>query len=386
MEALSIAIAALAAAAWIVFALSPRGYWRNREVLDAAQPDEGGVPAEITALIPARNEAAVIRETLRALIAQGCGLKIIVIDDGSDDGTAEAARQASTEVRVVASAPLPAGWSGKLWALEQGRRLVATPYTLLLDADITLEPGALAALGAKMRGEKISFISLMAEPHMSNGWEKLLMPAFVYFFKILYPFHAVNSERARVAAAAGGCVLVESRVLERTGGFGAIRGAVIDDCALANSVKSQGYKIWLGLTHSVKSARGYRGLKELWDMVARSAFFQLGYSAARLALCTLALLLIYVSPLLLAATSDSVARRLALAALAIMFLTYIPILGFYRRSAAWALCLPLVAALFLAMTWTSAVRYWRGERTRWKGRVYPRERAAVELSNGDSNG
>jgi hopene-associated glycosyltransferase HpnB len=226
----------------------------------------------------------------------------------------------------------------------------------------------------------------MAEPHMSNGWEKLLMPAFVYFFKILYPFHAVNSERARVAAAAGGCVLVESRVLERTGGFGAIRGAVIDDCALANSVKSQGYKIWLGLTHSVKSARGYRGLKELWDMVARSAFFQLGYSAARLALCTLALLLIYVSPLLLAATSDSVARRLALAALAIMFLTYIPILGFYRRSAAWALCLPLVAALFLAMTWTSAVRYWRGERTRWKGRVYPRERAAVELSNGDSNG
>ncbi|HKA33995.1 MAG TPA: glycosyltransferase [Candidatus Binatia bacterium] len=384
MEALWISIAALAAAAWLVFALSPRGFWRNREALDAAQPDEDGEPAEITALIPARNEAAVIRETLRALIDQGHGLKIIVIDDGSDDGTAEAARQASAEVRVIASAPLPPGWSGKLWALEQGRRLVATPYTLLLDADIRLERGALAALGAKMRREKISFISLMAEPHMATGWEKLLMPAFVYFFKILYPFHAVNSERAQVAAAAGGCALVESGALERIGGFAAIRGAVIDDCALADRVKSHGYKIWLGLTHSVKSARGYRGLKEIWDMVARSAFFQLGYSSARLALCTLTLLLVYVSPPLLAASSNSAARRLALAALAVMFLTYIPILRFYRRSAAWALCLPLIAGLFLAMTWTSAVRYWRGERTRWKGRVYPRER--VQLSNGDSNG
>jgi len=384
MEPLWISIAALAAAAWLVFALSPWGFWRNREVLDSAQPDEDGVPAEITALIPARNEAAVIRETLRALLDQGYGLKIIVIDDGSDDGTAEAARQASTEVRVIASAPLPPGWSGKLWALEQGRRLAATPYTLLLDADIKLEPGVLAALGAKMRWEKISFISLMAEPHMAAGWEKLLMPAFVYYFRILYPFHAVNSERARMAAAAGGCVLVESHVLERIGGFGAIKGAVIDDCALADRVKSQGYKIWLGLTHSAKSARGYRTLEELWDMVARSAFFQLRYSTGRLALCTLALLLVYVSPLLLAASSNSVARRLALAALAIMFLTYIPILRFYRRSAAWALCLPLIAALFLAMTWTSAVRYWRGERTRWKGRVYPRER--VELSKGDSDG
>src|SRR5262249_51165516 len=180
------------------------------------------------------------------------------------------------------------------------------------------------------------------------------------------------------------CALVESGALERIGGFAAIRGAVIDDCALADRVKSHGYKIWLGLTHSVKSARGYRGLKEIWDMVARSAFFQLGYSSARLALCTLTLLLVYVSPPLLAASSNSAARRLALAALAVMFLTYIPILRFYRRSAASALCLPPLAGLFLAMTWTSAVRYWRGERTRWKGRVYPRER--VQLSNGDSNG
>jgi hopene-associated glycosyltransferase HpnB len=387
MEAIFIVLAAVSTILWIGFLLWPLGLWRNREALDAAEPEEGGgLPREITALIPARNEAAVIGETLRALIDQGSGLKIIVIDDGSDDGTAEKARQVSGDVRVLPSAPLPAGWSGKLWALEQGRRQVATPYTLLLDADITLGRGALAALGAKMRRDDIQFISVMAEPHMSSVWEKLLMPAFVYYFKILYPFHAVNSARARIAAAAGGCVLVESRVLERIGGFAPIGGAVIDDCALAARVKSQGFKIWLCLTHSVKSVRGYGGLKEIWDMVARSAFFQLRYSAARLLLCTLALLLVYVVPAALAASANSVARRLALASLAIMFLTYIPILGFYRRSAAWALCLPFIAALFLAMTWTSAVRYWRGERTRWKGRVYPRERAGAGLAAGDSNG
>ncbi|HEY1268849.1 MAG TPA: glycosyltransferase [Candidatus Binatia bacterium] len=384
METFFIALAAVATILWIVFAVWPFGLWRNREILDAmdAAADDSGV-REITALIPARNEAAVIRETLRSLIDQGPGLQIVVIDDGSDDGTADAVRGVSGDLRVIQSAPLPPEWSGKLWALEQGRRLVATPYTLLLDADIELDAGILATLSAKMRRDNIPFISLMAEPHMSNGWEKLLMPAFVYFFKILYPFHAVNSARARAAAAAGGCVLVESRVLERVGGFASIQGAVIDDCALANRVKSHGYNIWLGLTHSAKSVRGYRGLREIWEMVARSAFFQLRYSVARLALCTLALLLVYVSPFALAASSNHVARRLALAALAIMLLTYIPILRFYRRSATWALCLPFIAALFLAMTWTSAVRYWRGERTRWKGRVYPRERAGIERSAGD---
>jgi hopene-associated glycosyltransferase HpnB len=387
METLFIVLAALAAILWTAFLLWPMDLWRNREALDATDAaGDDGAPREITALIPARNEAAVIGKTLRSLMNQGPGLQIIVVDDGSVDGTAEAAREVSGDLRVIQSAPLPAGWSGKLWALEQGRRSVATPYTLLLDADIRLDAGILAALGGKMRREKIHFISLMAEPHMSTGWEKLLMPAFVYFFKILYPFRAVNSASARVAAAAGGCVLVESRVLERIGGLASIRGAVIDDCALADRVKSHGYKIWLGLTHSAKSVRGYRGLREIWEMVARSAFFQLRYSVARLILCTVALLLVYVSPLALAPSSNDVARRLALAALAIMFATYIPILRFYRRSAAWALCLPLIAAFFLAMTWTSAVRYWRGERTRWKGRVYPRERARAELSAGDSGG
>jgi glycosyl transferase family 21 len=190
----------------------------------------------------------------------------------------------------------------------------------------------------------------------------------------------VNSDRAQPAAAAGGCILVESRVLEQIGGFEFIKGAVIDDCALAAQVKSHGFKIWLGLTHSVKSVREYRRLKEIWDMVARSAFFQLRYSVARLLICTLALLLVYITPLALVVASNTIVRVLSIASLAIMSLTYLPILRFYRRSSAWALCLPFIAALFLAMTWTSAVRYWRGEQTRWKGRIYRRESAATDFS------
>jgi hopene-associated glycosyltransferase HpnB len=372
MDAFLIGLAALCAVLWAVFALSPLGLWRNREVLDASSATDDAALSEITALIPARNEAQVIEETLRALSDQGAGLKIIVIDDGSDDETGEKARKLPAEIHVIESPPLPAGWSGKLWALEQGRKLVATPYTLLLDADIRLERGVLAAMSEKMRRENIPFVSLMAAPSMLSAWEKLLMPAFVYFFKILYPFHAVNSARGTTAAAAGGCILVETAVLEQIGGFAPIRGAVIDDCALAARVKSRGFKIWLGLTHSVRSIRRYRSLEEIWDMVARSAFFELRHSVARLLLCTLALLLVYVFPVALAASANAVARALSLAALAIMFLTYVPILRFYRRSWAWAACLPVIAAFFLAMTWTSAVRYWRGEQTRWKGRVYRR--------------
>jgi len=386
MEAFLIFVVALSAILWIGFALTPWGFWRNREVLDATETTEdGGVLSEITVLIPARNEVEVIQETLQALTDQGPGLKIILVDDGSEDGTVEKARKTALDVRIIQSLPLPAGWSGKVWALEQGWRSITTPYTLLLDADIKLDRGVLHALREKMRRRDISFISLMAAPSMASGWEKLLMPAFVYFFKIMYPFHAVNSRRAKTAAAAGGCILAESRVLEQIGGLAPIRAAIIDDCALAARVKSQGFRIWLGLTHSVTSVRRYRRLKELSDMVARSAFAQLRYSTARLLLCTLAMLLVYGIPPVMAASSNIVMRSLSLGALTIMILTYFPILRFYGRSWAWALCLPFIAALFLAMTWTSAVRYWRGENTRWKGRVYRRRDAAVEFSaNGKS--
>ena len=386
MEALLMFLVTVAALSWVGFALLPWGPWRNREVLDVIdEPDREESHDEITVVIPARNEAEVIQHALQSVIAQGTGLKIILIDDRSDDATVAKARAlAYANLRIVDGAPLPAGWSGKLWALEQGRQFVTTPYMLLLDADIELDRGVLNALREKMRRRDLPFISLMAVPSMSSGWEKLLMPAFVYFFKILYPFQAVNSPRAKMAAAAGGCILTESRLLERIGGFAAIKTAVIDDCALAGRVKSQGFKIWLGLTHSVKSVRGYRRLKEIWDMVARAAFAQLRYSVGLLVLYTLAMLLVYGIPAVVVASSNIVMRGLSLGSLAIMFLTYVPILRFYNRSWAWALCLPFIAALFLAMTWTSAVRYWQGEQTRWKGRVYRRGAAAVEFSaNGE---
>jgi hopene-associated glycosyltransferase HpnB len=374
MEALLIFVVALSTLSWIGFALLPLGLWRNREVLEVIDAAEGDEPlAEITAVIPARNEAAIIQRTLLSVATQGPDLKIILIDDGSEDSTAEMARRlARSNLRIVQSAPLPDGWSGKLWALEQGRQQVTTRYTLFLDADIKLTRGIIKALKDKMRHQAAQFISLMAVPSMASGWEKLLMPAFIYYFNALYPFRRVNSPNSNMAAAAGGCILVETRVLEQIGGFESIKSAVIDDCAFARRVKLQGFKIWLGLTHSVESIRGYKKLKEIGDMVARSAFAQLHYSLGLLMLCTFVLLLLYALPAFTVASSNGVMRYLSLASLGIMLLTYLPTLRFYRRSWAWALCLPLIATFFLAMTWTSAVRYWRGERTRWKGRVYKR--------------
>jgi len=381
MEAFCIVLLGLSILLWAGFALLPWRPWSNQEVLDAMEGASGDTPLdEITVLIPARNEAAVIQKTLQSLSDQGSGLKIVLIDDNSEDATVEKARQMRvSNFRIIQSPPVPSGWSGKLWALEQGRLQVTTPYTLLLDADIELVRGIVKTLREKMNREGIPFVSLMAMPSMSGSWEKLLMPAFVHFFKVLYPFGRVNSNRTRVAAAAGGCILVETRMLDQIGGFESIRSAVIDDCALARRVKLQGSKVWLGLTHSVKSVRTYQRPREIWDMVARTAFTQLHYSVGLLILCTLVMLLVYQVPVVMLASVNILIRCLALGSLVIMFLTYVPTLRFYHRSWAWALGLPLVAALFLAMTWTSAIRYWRGERTRWKGRVYP-YRATVDFS------
>jgi hopene-associated glycosyltransferase HpnB len=381
MEAFCIVLLGLSILLWAGFALLPWRPWSNQEVLDAMEGASGDTPLdEITVLIPARNEAAVIQKTLQSLSDQGSGLKIVLIDDNSEDATVEKARQMRvSNFRIIQSPPVPSGWSGKLWALEQGRLQVTTPYTLLLDADIELVRGIVKTLREKMNREGIPFVSLMAMPSMSGSWEKLLMPAFVHFFKVLYPFGRVNSNRTRVAAAAGGCILVETRILDQIGGFESIRSAVIDDCALARRVKLQGSKVWLGLTHSVKSVRTYQRLREIWDMVARTAFTQLHYSVGLLILCTSVMLLVYQVPVVMLASVNILIRCLALGSLVIMFLTYVPTLRFYHRSWAWALGLPLVAALFLAMTWTSAIRYWRGERTRWKGRIYP-YRATVDFS------
>ncbi|HWP57017.1 MAG TPA: glycosyltransferase [Candidatus Acidoferrales bacterium] len=220
-------------------------------------------------------------------------------------------------------------------------------FTCLLDADIEPAPGMLRALREKMRREGIPFVSVTAFPSMSGAWGRLLMPAFVYFFMVLYPFWLVNSSNARVAAAAGGCILTESRLLEQMGRLESLRSTVIDDCTLARGIKSDGSRIWLGLPRSARSIRNCRHLGELWNVVARTAFTQLGYSAILLVLCTLVMALAYGVPAELFVFSDGLQRYLSAAALFVMMITYVLVLRFHERSWLWALSLPLIGALFL---------------------------------------
>jgi hopene-associated glycosyltransferase HpnB len=353
--------------------LAPWRPWSASPYLDAAAHPQRVSLEDITVLIPARNEARLIAHTLDALAAQGSGLNVLLVDDQSTDDTAAVARRTLADgLRIVQGRDLPPGWSGKLWALEQGRRHITTPYILLMDADIELAPGILPGALTRLRAQGLDLLSLMAVPHMSGFWALCLMPAFVYFFKLLYPFRLSNSRFPGVAAAAGGFVLLKTRALEDMGGFGSIRGELIDDCALAGRLKRSGARIWMGLTHSVASRRPYARLGELWDMEARTAFTQLHDSWAWLALCTLTLVLAFAIPVLGLGAGREAIRAMAVVAGCAMLASYLPVLRFYGRSPLWALGLPLIGMAFLAMTWDSALRYWRGERANWRGRRYTR--------------
>ena len=370
-------LAAAGAAIWLCILVLPWQPWRVRERLEPeTEGDEGETGlADVTVLIPARDEAAVIGETLAALGRQGRGLRVILVDDRSGDGTAEVARRAATEalnLDVYTGEPLADGWTGKLWALEQGRRHVETPLILLLDADITLRPGMIRALLARKEESGAALVSVMAALRMQRGWERLLLPAFIFFFRLLYPFHLANGPSRWVAAAAGGCVLMETAALDQIGGFDAIRGALIDDCALARAVKDAGLRTWVGVTSGAVSHRAYPTLGAVWRMVARTAYTQLRYSPALLLLCTLLMALAFWAPI--AGLGGPLAARIAAAAgLVGMAVCYVPTLRYYRLSPAWALALPLIGTLYLAMTWHSALRDWGGRRSVWKGRVYGRE-------------
>ena len=363
-------LSSLAAFIWIISALLPWQPWRTREVLQSDEQKQLDL-SEITVVIPARNEAEVIADTLQALKQQGQGLHIILVDDESTDATAEVAQSVGLEnLQIIRSNCLPIGWTGKLWAQEQGLQAVQTPLILLLDADIQLKPGILSNLKAKRDAEDLQFVSLMAMLKVKSFWEKMLMPAFIYFFKMLYPFALANKPDSKMAAAGGGCILVDTQALLEIGGMAAIRDAVIDDCTLAKKIKQAGYKTWIGLTHSVISQRPYVSLFEIWDMVARTAYTQLFYLNSLLLVCTLIMSLMYLLPLFGLVYFAGNAWLLSVLSVFIMLGLYQPTLRFYKLNRMWALCMPVIAGLYLLMTWTSAIRYWRGERSRWKGRIY----------------
>lgn len=358
---------------WIAILALPWRPWSTRESLDGdtSLPDDLD---DVTVLIPARNEQECIARTLRSVAAQGRGHRIILIDDQSTDATvAEAVGLNLPGLHILTGQALPPGWTGKLWALEQGRHEADSDYLLLLDADIELLPGTLPALLAKLRSEGRQLVSLMAFLRMQSFWEKLLMPAFIYFFKLLYPFHLSNSGSRFIAAAAGGCILIESRALSTAGGFAAIQGALIDDCRLARRIRDSGGGTWIGLTHSACSRRRYEGLGVIWDMVARTAYTQLHYSPWLLGLCTLLMAAAFLLPVAALFMADSAAAAVAAAALALMWISYLPTLKYYNLHPAWGLALPAVGALYMLMTWSSAWRHWQGSSAVWKDRVYDRQ-------------
>ncbi|MFV2061206.1 MAG: glycosyltransferase [Gammaproteobacteria bacterium] len=364
----------ISALIWIIILLLPWRPWSVRESLDSDINISNSNLSDITALIPARNEALHIATTLEALSSQGNSLKIIVINDQSSDQTAAIINKYQKQIPdliLIDGKPLPEGWSGKLWALQQGLQHVHTDMVLLLDADIALHDGLLATLKHKKNSNKIQMISLMARLPMNNVWEKLLLPAFVYFFKMLYPFSLTNNPRLRnIAAAAGGCILIDKKILVEIAAFDSLRQALIDDCTLARKVKQQGNKIWLGLSHSLDSCRTNHSLSAIWKMVARTAFTQLHYSWLLLFSISSILIIVYLVPFIGLFIDGNNIRFVALLAFTIMVTCYIPTLRYYGLPPLWALLMPLIATLFLAMTWSSALAYARGGGSEWKQRVY----------------
>ncbi len=360
--------AAIALLLWLVLLLVPWQPWRCREQLEPAT--EGGEPDyDFTVLIPARNEAGVIAETLAAIARAAPAAPVVVVDDESEDDTATVARASGLEnLRIVAGTPPPPGWAGKLWALEQGLGYVETPNVLLLDADIRLAPDMIAALQGKAREEGLALVSVLAEPCWSGLAARLLLPAFVYFFKLLYPFALANRRRGPVAAAAGGVMLVKREALRSAGGFAAWRGAIIDDCTLARALKRAGYPVWLGLSRSAASLRR-QSPASIAGMVTRSAWVQLHESPLLLLAATaLMVLAFWLPPAALAFNGPP--RWLGLAACLALAASYLPTLVYYRRNPAAAILLPVIATAYLAMTWYSALRALAGIRSAWKGRRY----------------
>ena len=373
------ALGFICVAVWTYLICGRGGYWRSN-IRDAAQPvgDADRWPA-VAVIIPARNESEFIGASVRSLLQQKYPgpLKVFVVDDDSSDDTGAIAARTATiaverDVTVIASKGPDRGWTGKLWALKEGISAAQTlrpDYLLLTDADIVHTPDTIAWLVAHSLAGRYVLVSLMAKLRCSSMAERSHVPAFIYFFQMLFPFLWVNHPNSGVAAAAGGCILVRTDALARAGGIAGIRNALIDDCSLAAKLKAVG-PIWLGLTERVRSIRPYETLSDVRQMISRSAYAQLRYSPLLLAVTTVGLLLTFIAPPMLAIFANGLPRYLGLAAWLAMALSFVPTLRFYRRSPLWGLALPGVASLYLYYTLNSAYQYLRRRGGQWKGRVH----------------
>jgi hopene-associated glycosyltransferase HpnB len=366
-------LALIPVAIWL-YLLAGRGmFWVMAERDDTDDPPPPAAWPSVVAVVPARNEADVIAQSIGSLLEQDYpgDFRVILVDDQSSDGTADVARKldAAGVLTILSGAPRPAGWTGKLWAVKQGVAAAGAPdYLWLTDADIHHQPNNLRKLMARATGGNLLLTSLMVKLHCTSWVEAYLIPAFVFFFDMLYPFRWVNDPRKKTAAAAGGCMLVRRAALERAGGIEVIRGEIIDDCALGRAMKAQG-PIWLGLTDRAASIRPYRGLGEIRSMVARSAYAQLHYSSLRLLGTFIGMIAVYGAAPVLGIFAGAPAQAYGISVWAAMTLAFQPILRFYRVSPLWGLALPLIGFLYALFTLDSAIQHWRGRGGMWKGRA-----------------
>jgi hopene-associated glycosyltransferase HpnB len=369
--------------AWIYLLVGRGVFWLARE-------RDGGegtlvVWPSVTAIVPARDEAANIAQSIRSLLEQDYpgAFRIVLVDDQSGDGTADIARALDAQGRltVLSGAALPEGWTGKIWAVKQGITHAAAgspDYLWLTDADIVHTPDNLRALVSRAASNDLVLVSLMAKLRCEDFAERFLIPPFVFFFAMLYPFGWVNRKDNPLAAAAGGCMLVNREALERAGGIESVRHEIIDDCALARRMKKIG-GIWLGLTERAASIRRYPRISDVGRMISRSAYAELRYSPLRLVGTLIGMAFVFAAPAAIALLSTDLvgaeAGLIAATAWIAMVIALQPMLHFYRRSAFWGFALPLAGAIYAAFTLNSAIQYWRGHGGLWKGRVQALTRA-----------
>ena len=381
-----IILVSLSLVIWLFLLIFWGDFWKCDRYVDDNYPKLESYPT-VWVVIPARNEAEAIGSSLKSLLTQDYLGKFLValVDDNSCDRTSEIARETADELekaerlKIISGKPLDPGWKGKLWAMNQGidyasQQTSYPDYFLFTDADIYHHPENLSQLVAKAKTENLDLVSLMVLLHCTSLWEKLLIPAFVFFFQKLYPFPWVNEPQKSMAAAAGGCILISSESLKEIGGIATIKDALIDDCSLAKAVKSQDKNIWIGLTAKTISLRPYDDLKTIWDTIARTAFTQLNYSPLLLIGTVIGMSILYLAApaglIIGIGTHHWLLLGTSIFTWLLMAIAYTPTIKLYNRSIIQTLSLPAIAFLYTLMTLDSAVKYYQGKGGAWKGRTY----------------